>query len=1021
MLASVKLLLTLVVDSKFHFPLSGLLKFLIIDEKCHGSGHWRAHGASSTYTCLLICCSDPLPFQFLSNHREACENTRFVDIDFPALIARKCEVTRKNEEFHGLLDLLLSSPKDKASPIQLESKHYMAIGCDLGNTKDLAKALESVMFGDPAVLFIAEVSVAYMEVEAADRLIEFAANYQNAEFCLLEQILPNGPEFPFAAQMLKHLARNNSPLKSVYKYPTLEDQEARFTNLNWPTSLRARSLWDLWSDDSFISSALRKSLSDVEMFDEWEEFALFASHYSLLVTARRVTLPLVPRIQNEIHRPKVSIEETQLRGEAQSSTPQLFSGEQNIPGQNRILHMTQIGELQVPRTHAAVHISSHGYIQHHGGVGAKGRESAVSTYQCWEVVEFQTPDWPGKLTRRMCHTITPFSLGHLLVGGRDAPNRPLQDCWLLNDGVWKRVQDLPIPLYRHGAVETSMGVLVYGGRTTDGKASSEFFLYNEKGWQSVPCDVPPVQGRFGATFTVGINDHGILLGGMGEDGVVLRDFYWWKLLTSPEGAPSLEIFHDKEVTEMAHLRTLFRYGAAARKHPAGLWLVGGIADCGVVPRQYDFATCVLGRRGVTGYRSNSKMNSRLLNKDTSQLPLLVGHNVVWNDIGITVLGGGANCFSFGTVLNKGIYRVLLDDIDVEGRPWPRSATRKLEEQNKIIVGTDDSNNLTTQNASTFEEGTSTGPEENGSSPGYFEKTVQDSVPFVFRGCNLGRCTAYWTPEYLKEKIGSTRKIVVHESETADMSFHHKNFAYTSKSLGEFIDAIIAGKREYLRSLNVTNTSTQPANITKDFPTLALDFTLPAKFNLVQSRLHSSVLRISGPVNMWLHYDVMANVLCQIRGTKKLTLFPPSDISKLHIPHGKSNSEITNVSTALEDGTLTGTSPQTFHLNPGDVLFIPPLWCHTATYTAGMSVAVNLFFRSAGEGVYAAGRDVYGNRDIQAYEDGRRDVAKIGKEMERLMGRFDGKGEDMGVFYRRRLYGELKEKMDVLEKKFYLGS
>ena len=147
---------------------------------------------------------------------------------------------------------------------------------------------------------------------------------------------------------------------------------------------------------------------------------------------------------------------------------------------------------------------------------------------------------------------------------------------------------------------------------------------------------------------------------------------------------------------------------------------------------------------------------------------------------------------------------------------------------------------------------------------------------------------------------------------------------------------------------------------------------------------------------------MANVLCQVRGIKKLLLFPPSDISNLHIPHGESSSSINVFATnALGSGSLAQTHPREVVLKPGDVLFIPPLWAHTAFPTDGVSVAINIFFKDMVTG-YAAGRDVYGNRDIQAYEDGRRDVEKIAK-------RFAGLPSTMGRFYLERLAAEVFEK------------
>lgn len=88
------------------------------------------------------------------------------------------------------------------------------------------------------------------------------------------------------------------------------------------------------------------------------------------------------------------------------------------------------------------------------------------------------------------------------------------------------------------------------------------------------------------------------------------------------------------------------------------------------------------------------------------------------------------------------------------------------------------------------------------------------------------------------------------------------------------------------------------------------------------------------------------------------------------------------------------------MKPGDILFIPPLWLHTASPTGQVSVAVNVFFRNLSTG-YAAGRDVYGNRDLQAYEKGRNDVQKIARS-------FEGVPPEMARFYLLRLAQELKD-------------
>jgi tRNA wybutosine-synthesizing protein 4 len=88
------------------------------------------------------------------------------------------------------------------------------------------------------------------------------------------------------------------------------------------------------------------------------------------------------------------------------------------------------------------------------------------------------------------------------------------------------------------------------------------------------------------------------------------------------------------------------------------------------------------------------------------------------------------------------------------------------------------------------------------------------------------------------------------------------------------------------------------------------------------------------------------------------------------------------------------------LEPGDILFLPPLWLHSASPTSEMSIGVNIFFRNLTSG-YAPGKDIYGNRDLQAYEKGRLDIARIIKS-------FEGLPVDIRGFYLQRLVSELEE-------------
>lgn len=96
---------------------------------------------------------------------------------------------------------------------------------------------------------------------------------------------------------------------------------------------------------------------------------------------------------------------------------------------------------------------------------------------------------------------------------------------------------------------------------------------------------------------------------------------------------------------------------------------------------------------------------------------------------------------------------------------------------------------------------------------------------------------------------------MHESRVQNMDFNAKNFRYITMEFGDFVREAQKGKRLYLRALSAEAPANQPASLEQDFPTLASDFSLPQQLQTVKEDIHSCVLRVSGPVNMWLHYGI----------------------------------------------------------------------------------------------------------------------------------------------------------------------
>ncbi|KAF4554775.1 Cupin-like domain-containing protein [Elsinoe fawcettii] len=947
----------------------------------------------STKTKVVVnlgCGYDPLPFQFLGLHPEQCHNCVFVDVDYPQLMQKKVEVIKNNQPLLDVLpDISYGKPTD---PLLASTERYKAVGCDLKDVANLDSALRSLFDIDAcsiAFLFVAEVSVAYMEKAAANAVLAWTARLPEARFCLLEQHLPDGPDHPFAETMLKHFQKLRTPLHAI---GTLEEMQHRFETAGWPTKgLNIKTLWELWSDDHFLTTDERRHLDTVEPFDEWEEFALFGAHYFLLRATN----------QNNDECP-VSVDGQCSSGMNDVEAPAISAFKSaSIYGTP---HSRRFGAAApVYRLASQVECAKDFAVAQWGGLGSrerlknadmyledpKGDEHAVgneSTGTEHNQPSKYVPDLPSSM---MCHTVTTLDRYQaLLVGGRAAPDKASSSCWLLSDGQWQPTHSLPQARFRHGAVHITTpsttglnhGVLVFGGKTSQGEVLNDWLLFQpENGWIQLQASGSQPEPRFGAIVIVNSDAcSGHLLGGMRDDGTIIQDHWSWTLSTDTT-VPTV-VCERFEGFDKPALSRLCRFGAVTAKCSGDVLVIGGVSDGGMLTR----------RDEVMSLNSGAGINI-----EWDKRPLLVGMSALSINEQMLLLGGGATCFSFGTYWS---------DSQILGTRESDMSQWKVHDHSLVLHGQSSISRNTNQKqavanplriAEQISRRTVKGHDD-------FKQVLRQSQPIVFENLDLGPCTKLWTTEYLKQKVGDDRDVVIHDSPSPKMSFQSKNFSYKTTTFGSFLDRVEDASHVYLRALSSDRPAEAPTDLSIDFPSLAPDFVLPDSLNHVTEYAHSSPLRISGPVNMWLHYDVMANVLCQIRGSKRLLLYHPSDVVHLGILPGASSSSIDPFDPTPEEAAiLARVTPYETVLNEGDILLIPPLWLHTAKPLTNLSVAVNVFFRDERmDQAYAAGKDVYGNRDIAAYERGRRDVQRMVKQ-------FDGLPDQVREFYLRRLADELR--------------
>lgn len=574
----------------------------------------------------------------------------------------------------------------------------------------------------------------------------------DVQFCLLEQHFPDGPEHPFAQTMMKHFSKLRTPLHSIHSYPSLCHQERRFIACGWKHA-KARSLWDLWNDSEFLDDAQATSLDSVEAFDEWEEFALFAAHYFLLSASS------CPSEQEGVY--------------SQHTLPSDLNGTSNT-GYTRLSLLPQCPpRFNNQRRFGATVPVTDEIVGLHGGSGRQTRLSSSDVYSTTAIEKPVRGIPPPTVSPRMCHSITPLANADcLLVGGRSSPTAVLGDCWLRRDMVWRQVESLPLPRFRHASTGTKISgeecVLVYGGKSSAGDIFADFLVWREfKGWQALKIDGSTPPPRFGACLASVGEGTGVLCGGIDKRGRVLLGFWTWTLTESEDGTWTISLENKTESIRgtMSLFRWLGRFGASVNVTTKHLVIVGGISADGVVPHEYDILLWPLDvLAGLYGGEHKICTTSAVVVappvRSARKRPLLVGHSsyTAAKDQKVLILGGGAVCFSFGTHWNEGTWLLQEEEEEeeeacVSGNDWLPVETHANAEQNPSPTAADAVDQATVSPAPL-----TTIPRVKISSSREFETVVGAARPVILEGLDIGPCSSLWTKEYLKDAVGRDRNV-----------------------------------------------------------------------------------------------------------------------------------------------------------------------------------------------------------------------------------------------------------------------
>lgn len=196
-------------------------------------------------------------------------------------------------------------------------------------------------------------------------------------------------------------------------------------------------------------------------------------------------------------------------------------------------------------------------------------------------------------------------------------------------------------------------------------------------------------------------------------------------------------------------------------------------------------------------------------------------------------------------------------------------------------------------------------------------------------------TRQWSLEYLAQQYGDCPvKVEVGTPLAAD-------FYFSAVTLGQYIQAITSADQSldvYLAQLRLVELD----------PAQARHFS----FSRIVGPFHSPIYLFIGTTSSGtsLHYDHAHNVVAQISGHKRWTLYAPEDTPHLYeigtgpLKHFSQMNDDAKLGDFDQFPEARRAQPLMVDLNPGDLLLVPRYWWHSIT-SLDPSISANVFWKT----------------------------------------------------------------------------
>lgn len=167
--------------------------------------------------------------------------------------------------------------------------------------------------------------------------------------------------------------------------------------------------------------------------------------------------------------------------------------------------------------------------------------------------------------------------------------------------------------------------------------------------------------------------------------------------------------------------------------------------------------------------------------------------------------------------------------------------------------------------------------------------------------------------------------------------------------------------KYSHARDGTGLAIQSALVSQCLPGFLDEHALPLLDPSVQPRIW-----LGNHVTTPAHFDSMYNIACVVCGARRFTLFPPDQVANLYIGPPEFAPTGSSISMARIDHPDDPRFPllrealdhaQVAELQPGDAIYIPPLWWHNVESLHQLNALVNYWWLSVQVPGFVAGHEL----------------------------------------------------------------